>query len=52
MFLLAIIENQADNTYNSNYMYKDWFNFLFSELKIWMEENFTSLKELFDETSR
>lgn len=23
MFLLAIIENQADNTYNSNYMYKD-----------------------------
>lgn len=23
IFLLAIIENQADNTYNSNYMYKD-----------------------------
>lgn len=39
-FLLAVI------------MWNDFIFVFFSELKVWMEDNFTSLKELFDETSR
>lgn len=33
-------------------MWTESIFFSFSELKMWMEDNFTSLKELFDETSR
>lgn len=33
-------------------MWTELIFFSFSELKMWMEDNFTSLKELFDETSR
>lgn len=52
----AIIQNQADNTYISFLLavivWNDFIFVFFSELKVWMEDNFTSLKELFDETSR
>lgn len=33
-------------------MWNDFIFVFFSELKVWMEDNFILLKELFDEISR